>query len=290
MDKQSSSDDRNPSDAKLLWINSLLFLSGLVLILSGTFILISPAWLSNTVIGLGVGLLGTAVAGTLTAWIIAPHSTEALQKAISKAIGAPAIVLPKRSLLSETYLKMMKEATEIEIVGLTLKAFFVSCSAQDIAEHIRQGKHFKILLLFPDAYVTQIRQREEKATDLVADIEASIRVIEGIFKNWQCRRRGWHGSFEVRFYDTLPYLAYFRADEQFIIGFYYHHIVGHHSECILVRQKAILEQDIATNLEKHFGALWQDNGGNTLCRIDKRQGFFRPDVRSNAMLLKGELK
>jgi len=144
---------RRPIDTRSLLIHLLLLLSGLVSVLGGTFVFVSPSWISNLIIGLGIGLLGTAVAGLLTAWIIAPHSAEALEKTISRVVGAPAIVLPRRTALNETYLKMIEGATEIEITGLTLKAFFVSCSVDQLVKYIKQGKSFKILLLFPDAYV-----------------------------------------------------------------------------------------------------------------------------------------
>jgi hypothetical protein len=253
-----------------------------VFILGGTFVVVRPTWLSTTVIGLGVGLLATAVAGILTAWIIAPRSTDALEKMIARTIGAPVTLLQRRALLAETYLQMMKEATHIDIVAMTLKAFFVSCSNQDIVKCIEQGKHFRIMLLFPDACVTQIRQREEPASNLAADVAVSTRKVQEIFNVWEQSRRQWQGSFEVRFYDTLPYHAYFRADDRFIVGFYYHSTVGHQSECILVRENAILEQGIAANLKDHFSALWRDSEPNTLCRLDRRQGFFRPEVQGNA--------
>jgi len=106
-------------ETKPLLTYLILFLLGVTLTLSGAFVFEQSSLLSRGAAGLGIGLLAAAVAGFLTDWIISPHSTEVLQKTISDAVGAPALLLPRRTLLTEMYQNMTKEATEIEIIGLT---------------------------------------------------------------------------------------------------------------------------------------------------------------------------
>jgi hypothetical protein len=278
-------------ETKPLLTYLILFLLGVTLTLSGAFVFEQSSLLSRGAAGLGIGLLAAAVAGFLTDWIISPHSTEVLQKTISDAVGAPALLLPRRTLLTEMYQNMTKEATEIDIIGLTLDTFFKGFKIEEITQYIKSGRNFRIMLLFPDSYVAQIRQKEEMGTNFASIIGDSLRIIENICGIWkQGNKREWQGSFEVRFYDTLPHHAYFRADNQFIMGFYFRHTAGVHSEGILIRQKIFSEQDIAANLGEHFEVLWADNKDNTLCSIRAEQGFFKPEVRSNATKLKNELR
>jgi hypothetical protein len=101
-----------------------------------------------------------------------------------------------------------------------------------------------------------------------------------------------NGRAPSRYGSLTPFLItpISEADNQFIMGFYFRHTAGVHSEGILIRQKIFSEQDIAANLGEHFKALWADNKDNTLCSIRAEQGFFKPEVRSNATRLKNELR
>jgi len=274
MSKAKLSDSRS-LDIKSILTNLLLLSFGLVLTMSGTYAFRQSVLLSNIAIGLGVGLLGTAVAGFLTDWIIAPHSTKVLEEAIARTMGTPALILPKRTLLTEMYRSMVVEAREVDLTSLTLKAFFNGFSIQEIVGYIKQGKHFRIMVLLPGAPVTRIREKEEKAADFTAAIQESLRIVESIYRSWERGdKREWRGSFEVRLYDSIPCFAFFRADSRFIIGYYYHHSVGLHSECVLIKTESVLEHDIAANMREHFRILWRDNEDHVVCRISKRQSFF----------------
>lgn len=227
---------------------------------------------SGLFVGLGASCMATAVAGFVTVLIVAPSSADALLERISQTLGSPAVLLSQRTLLTERYRDLTQNATNIDITSMTLKAFLSGFRTDDIIEYIVQGKKFRILLLFPDSQGARVRQKEEPEANLESDIYAAVRAAKTIHDAWKGpNKRKWRGSLEVRFYETLPYHAYFRADDTFVIGFYYHHVAGIHSEAV----QFSADQDVSISFSEHFKKLWEHNEQNALCYIHMSDGFWK---------------
>jgi hypothetical protein len=201
----------------------------------------------------------------------------------------------ERSFLTAKYYDLSKASSEIEAIGLTLKSFRDGFGVDKIVNFLEQGKKIKLLLLFPTAYVTQIRQLEEKTANFEADIKITIQFLEEIYSHWKkSKRREWDGSLEMRFYDTIPYSAYFRADNTIILGLYYRHKSGLQSECIEIQQnprpgKKLSEEGISANLRNSFTKLWEENKDNTYCVIGPEKSFVNPRILANEAKLKKQL-
>ena len=206
-----------------------------------------------------------------------------------------------RARLTEKYFHLASKAKEIEVAGLTLKSFHDHFDMEDIMGLVKKGKKFRILVLFPTAYVTRIRQKEETTPNFVEDISASLKYFEDIHKIWKKEGSVWKGRLEVRFYDTIPYFAYFGAGRVSILGFYFHHKSGLQSACIQIQEPARArikmdqpEERLAADIRQHFETLWDDNKANTFCVIGpKRPRSFiksRKEIFKNADKLKSELQ
>lgn len=259
---------KRPIDVWLLVSCLIMLLVGLALVLVEAYAPIALPWLTTVLEGIGVGLLGTGVAGIVTAWVVSPRSSQELRRTLSEVVGSPALLLRQRSRLSELYEKKIKGAQEIDIIAMTLSAFFDNFSRDELVELVQNGRSFRLMLWSPTSRAMEIRQQEEPGANIKNDIGLAITNVKRVYDRLT-EERG-TGSFEVRFYETPAYHAYLRGDDEFIIGLYYHHTTGLHSECISIREKLCAEQGVADNLRKHFDALWNENQANLLCRIPAR--------------------
>ena len=239
---------------------------------------------------LGVILVGIGI------WVLL--SAERVKKAANASIGTgeQITIHPERSVITSDYFKLAKRAWNIDVLGLTLKSFRDFFGVTDIIQLLRDGKKLRILILFPTAYVTQIRQMEEKkdnSANFEDDIETTIQTFEKI--SAKCKEQGLKGALEVRFYDTIPYFAYFRADNSFVLGPYYHHKSGLKSQSIFIEDEPKKGDNPVTNgltadLKQHFETLWADNQRNTFCVIGSSYSAPNRNVLKNESALKRQLK
>lgn len=133
---------------------------------------------------------------------------------------------------------------------------FINNYGDDLVEWIvRQGKQFRLLVLKPDTPITKIRGTEERI-NLDSKIKAQVESIEGLsikIKSAITNYGKCKGFLEIKFYEGIPYYAYFRADQEMIIGFYYSHLTGLQSECIYIQES---DNPIYKKMTGHFEKLW----------------------------------
>ncbi|MBN2287449.1 MAG: hypothetical protein JXI43_13440 [Tissierellales bacterium] len=206
--------------------------------------------------GVAASMMATGIAGIISYWIIAPQSAKHLDDVIKEAVGFPARILPERRYISERYAEFTKAAKNIDVLSMSLSAFCDNYPTEDLIKWIKYDeKNFRLLVLSPKSPIIEIRNMQEN-TDIRKKILDSFKKIKEIHDRAESDYRNnkkWNGSLEVRIYDNIPYLAYFRADAKIIVGLYYSHIRGTQSETILLQRGDDL---MFKKLEGHFKKLW----------------------------------
>ncbi len=260
-----------------------LILIGIAAILLGTGIFRLAELRSILAAGIGASLIATGITAILTYYITAKHTARQLEDLIKGIVGAPARLLPEKRLIARQYYELTERAENIDIISLSLDAFVANYPLEQVINWvIDDGKEFRILVLSPDCESAKTRGEEEK-TNLGHKIDSALNVLSGmcakaneaISAGSKCK-----GSFEVRKYDGIPYLAYFKADHEMIIGIYYAHLPGTQSESIYIRRE---DSIVFEKMEEHFHCLW--TGANRLesrpipvCKIVDGEGGQRPDM------------
>jgi hypothetical protein len=85
------------------------------------------------------------------------------------------------------------------------------------------------------------------------------------------------GSLEVRFYDGIPYFAYFGTEREIVLGLYYAQKKGLQSEVFLVNVKSPVYKDF----QRHFRSLWDGRDKDSMsleerlvCVISASNSYF----------------
>lgn len=256
--------------------NIILCLFGIIIVLLGHYAL------HNILLtAFGVPLAATGMIGFFTSWLVAPRLIDEITKIITDRFGGPACFLPERRFLTGHYNDRMQVAQEIDIISLSLEAFQNNFPEQELCRWVlTEGKRIRMLVLSPNGKASEIRGREENH-NLKQKIEGQIehlrhhlflRLDEEIKKGVICK-----GSFAVSLYDACPYYAYFRADNEIILGFYYSNRPGNLSECLHLRDN---EHDVHKKLRAHFDDLWlHSNKGESsdwrvICEVSGAKAIF----------------
>ena len=186
----------------------------------------------------------------------------------------------ERSRMTEYYIEKANSGSTIEIITLTLQVALENYGEDRFLRWIQEGKQIRILVLSPFSLAAKLRSREEKPDDEDFLANKIIKQVE-VLKNLYCtaedllEHKNYAGSMEVRFYDAIPYFAYFRTENAMAIGLYYSHIKGLQSEVILVDPKSSVYQ----NMSMHFSKLWgkgdrKNREKMTVCVISKQHMHF----------------
>jgi hypothetical protein len=219
------------------------------------------------------------LASMVSAQIVGPLRSDLSEiKEDIEALGqdSPARFLQARRKLTRTYEEKTTKATEVDIIALTMEVLLSHYSEDHLVQWIlHEGKRIRILVLSPNALAAGVRGREE-GIDLAAKIMHQMHRLRRLYNkilerikdcSGQCK-----GYLEVRTYDGIPYFAYFRADEDMIIGLYYSHLEGLDSECIHLNES---EHLVFQKMKGHFDTLWSgktegsdsDIEGRVVCRV-----------------------
>ncbi|MCI0610785.1 MAG: DUF5919 domain-containing protein, partial [Anaerolineae bacterium] len=238
-----------------------------------------------------IGDFGTFMAGVVGIQFIYERYIKAEEQRVFlsyiKAIsGSPVLFLPeKRGHLSkEYYLPKSAIAKNIDIITLSMRMINEEYAKGDLVRWVvKDGKNFRILVLSPESSSAILIGRQE-GISLPDKIKGEIKRLGNLHQQFQkevdkagmCK-----GSLEVRYYDGIPYYAYFKADHEIIIGLYYSHIVGNESECFLVKEtNEPVYADVFRNFVDHFEILWGDKNqpktrGRVICRIGSEGVYFK---------------
>jgi hypothetical protein len=181
-----------------------------------------------------------------------------------------ACFLRERRFLADLYNEEGAKAKEVDVIALSMEGLLSHYAQADLIRWVAdEGKRIRVLVLSPTALATVVRGSQIKRLHvLYSRAMEQLKTYDG-----QCK-----GSFEVRSHDDIPYFAYFRADEEIILGLYYVHIDGLESEALRVSRT---ERLVHEKLRDHFEALWIGKTGSevpledrVICRISGSGGRF----------------
>jgi hypothetical protein len=175
-------------------------------------------------------------------------------------VGPSVKLLNERSLLTPDYIAKSREADVIEIIALSGQMFHETYSKAELLRWVVvDGKRLRILILDSKGLAAKLRAKErgeEKLLLKIRDQEFRFNALcQELQREIDGRRGVCKGHLEVRRYDYCPYVAYFRADHDLIIGFYHPHEIGMKSHAILFEDP---KQPAFERFIKHFERLWGD--------------------------------
>lgn len=185
----------------------------------------------------------------------------------------------ERSRMTEYYIEAANSGSTIEIITLTLQVALENYGEDRFLKWIQEGKEIRILVLSPFSMAAKLRSREESNDEsfLSNKIIKQVEVLKNLYNHAEdlLEHKNYAGSMEVRFYEGIPYFAYFRTNNAMAIGLYYSHIKGLQSEVILVDTKSTVYE----NMSAHFAKLWnkpdkKDRESMTVCVISKSYMHF----------------
>jgi len=241
-------------------------------------------WTNPSVIAsLTLGVLGLLAIASLVNRRKMEQVLEKIRDEINAFGGRSSVCFlsdKQRRFMTSEYVKMAANAEQIDVVALSMSALLENAS--DLAQWIlNEGKTIRILVLAPSASAARIRGREE-GIDLPSKIINQVEELQALYEKIQTELIEYNerckGSLEVRFYDGIPYFAYFRADKEMIIGLYYSHLKGLESECLYIRTP---EHPVYHKMLDHFDALWKGKAEigvspeeRVICRITHSESRF----------------
>jgi len=184
-----------------------------------------------------------------------------------------------RACMTEYYIREVDEGSTIEIISLTLQVVLENYGEDRILKWVKGGKKFRILILYPFSMGAKLRSLEESDDEsfLTKKINKQVLRLKDLYE--MARKfdnfKHYNGSLEVRFYDGIPYFAYFRTENTMALGLYYSHIKGLQSEVVFLDKKT----NVYKNMTNHFSVLWEKGDkkeGNkmTLCIISEHRMSF----------------
>jgi hypothetical protein len=185
----------------------------------------------------------------------------------------------ERALMTNYYIDKANQGSTIEIITLTLQVALENYGEGRFLRWIQEGKQIRILVLSPFSMATKLRSREENSDEnfLANKIIQKVELLKNLYNTAGdlLEHKNYAGSMEVRFYDGIPYFAYFRTENSMAIGLYYSHIAGLQSEVLLVDTKS----SVYENMKAHFERLWnkgdkQEREKMTVCVISKLHMHF----------------
>lgn len=184
----------------------------------------------------------------------------------------------ERSQSTEYYTRQVNDAASVDIITLTMQAMLEQYGDDKLIDWIFEGKTLRILVLAPFSVAAELRSREENNDEIflrdkiIRQIERLKRIYDRASHRIDNNKEFLTGSLEVRFYDGIPYFAYFGTEKAMAIGLYYSHIKGLQSETISIKK----EWSIWGNAKKHFDYLWgKCDEEDKVCVISRhRQSFI----------------
>jgi hypothetical protein len=232
-----------------------------VLIFAGSLLVLSPsvevAELKKVILpGIGASLVAAGIVGVVTHIVIEPATARRLEMLIKSIVGAPARLLDERHMEATIFLELTESGERIDIMSLTLDAFVQSHNRRQVLNWVVSGKHFRLLVLEEQGCAAMIRGMEEDDENLPQKIGRTLKILRARCRDSrrdiagsQCK-----GSFEIRTHDGLPYFAYFRSDDEAVLGFYFRHLQGSQSEVLRIKKR---ESPVFGKARDHFERAWR---------------------------------
>ncbi len=244
----------------------ILFLSGVCLVLlSGA---VQPRMLTSLLEALGIGLVAASMVSFLSRLADTRDETEKLKF----------LVVPKIN-MGDKYNELREKARTHDLMAIAMTGclqHFID-SEKLLKGVVLHGTKHRLVFLGPGAeYVKQRAEEDHVELEqlkhrLGESAERSRKVYEklrGLWKTYEKNREN-AGSLEIRVMQVCPHITIFRADETIIWGPYLSYTQGFNLAAMKVEGET---GGLATQLERHFEALWQQHEENWLVRFDQFNG------------------
>ncbi len=157
--------------------------------------------------------------------------------------------------MTRYYIGWAEAAGSIDIITLSMQVLLENYGDDRLIEWLMRGKKFRILVLSPASAAAKIRGKEEGiALDrkIVTQIERLKSIYERARQRIATEGGNCSGSLEIRFYDGIPYFAYFGTETEIVIGLYYAQKKGLQSETFMVKTSS----PVHNAFQSHFNSLW----------------------------------
>jgi len=181
---------------------------------------------------------------------------------VARHIIANVPILEMRQYLTDLYVAKARKAKKIDLTTLTMETF-LNAYYENLPRWLADGKEIRVLCLAPNACATIVRGRQEQHP-LDKKILLQHERLATLCKNLKNKKDDGslisvQGSLEVRVYDGMPYHAYFRADNEIILGFYFAHVTGLHSECLYLQKSQSTSSVLFERVKNEFDYNWKES-------------------------------
>jgi hypothetical protein len=227
---------------------------------------------------IAIGLVTAGITSIIFEFIIKNEFVEQIKTCLEPNLK----IIGLRENMSNHYIKLFNVAkNRIDIIALTSENLIKAYGTQLLEKIKHEYCEIRILILNPESELWDYRIKNEPGASREL-VERHFSESEKFYKNLKCCKSGenkvFHplGSLIVKTHNNIPYFAYFRADDETILGLYYSYTVGIKSHAISVSKK----DDMFNILERHFNKIWEDSSSQELINISYYQNELAPSKQS----------
>jgi hypothetical protein len=155
--------------------------------------------------------------------------------------------------MTDIYIEKSEAADRIDVITLTMEVILNNFGDDRWIKFLRNGKKIRILVLSPSSSAAGMRGRQE-GINLPGKTLGQIEILKNRLYAQaveQLSNEEYSGSLEVRFYDGIPYFAYFGTEKEIVAGLYYSHVMGLQSEAIYIDARC----PVYKKMQSHFNAV-----------------------------------
>jgi hypothetical protein len=179
-----------------------------------------------------------------------------------------------RNNLSVYYKNLINIAqAHLDIIALTGENLYLICNNNKLLVNkvVEDNCHIRILLLDPTSPLWNYRIKDDhnnlnEYPKIFNKVAAFFNTLEQSIKSKITNKESLKGSIEVRYFDRIPYNAYFRSDNTIIIGCYHSHTDGISSNAF---ENNYNDVRIFSSYDKHFDEIW-GTAAKTLIKVDQK--------------------
>ena len=136
----------------------------------------------------------------------------------------------------------------LDFIAFGLRHFLTSNKENQLIEKVRKGVHIRIITMDPSSIFLSEYSRFEGNNDIRDEILDLTRIVSNVNRKVKKGK----GSIDIKYYDTLPFLHYCRADNRIYVGPY---LPGKDSGQAITSQYDILS-DPGNMYSGIFDSLW----------------------------------
>ena len=180
--------------------------------------------------------------------------------------------LAERGKLAKMYIDLSRQSKSIDIVALTLSCFVDNYQPHDLVDWMTRedAKHVRILVLDPNSCSAALRSRQEGISLKAKTLNALGQLRTSFLDRLRRDHSSIRGRFEVRVYDEIPYMGYFKADKELIYGFNYPYLLGQQSDCLHLSAGGS-DAQLYKNMTGAFEYLWGRAAGAAVCVVSPKK-------------------